>query len=204
MSEIRPAIALNLSVKLLLLGLALFPLVAPDLPQFQGKALAARAATYSLVPFMLPALWWLRGRPASYPHLIDTLIAVPFIVDSGGNALDLDAKVEVFDLFAHWLNWVFLVTAFGAMMSTLDLGRLNVGALSLGFGAVSHICWELAEYALSKLGSSGLQLTYDNTMQDFIFSLLGSLTGALVVMVVVWPRRPSGGGLFRWSRRSPV
>ena len=201
MTRLEPLAAFNLLAKAALLALALFPLVAPDLPQFEGKAIVARAATYSFVPFLLPLLWWARGRPASYPHLVDLLLAIPFIVDSGGNALNLYSSLEPFDLFAHWLNWVFLVSAFGAAISTLGLGRLNVGALALGFGAVSHICWELAEYGLSKLGASGLQLTYDNTMEDFIFSLLGSLTGALVTMLIIWPRNPVGADLFRPSAR---
>lgn len=201
MTRLEPLAAFNLLAKAALLGLALFPLFAPDLPQFEGKAIAARAATYSFVPFLLPLLWWLRGRPASYPHLVDVLLALPFIVDSGGNALNLYSSLEPFDLFAHWLNWVFLVSAFGAAIATLGLGRLNAGALALGFGAVTHICWELAEYWLSKLGSTGLQLTYENTMDDFVFSLLGSLTGALVTMLIIWPRKPAGSDLFRPSAR---
>ena len=38
------------------------------------------------------------------------------------------------------------------------LGRLDVAGV--GFGATTHLAWEVIEYAVMKLGSSGLDLTY--------------------------------------------
>ena len=104
MRQFQAMLLLNLAMKLLAVGLAVSPFVAPDLPQFQGKAMVARALTYPLATLLIPALWWTRGRPLPYPHLPDILVVPPFVIDMGGNALNLYDTVDSFDLFAHWLN----------------------------------------------------------------------------------------------------
>ena len=80
---------LNVAVKLLLAGLVIFSSTNPDLPQFAGKAMAARAMFYPWAALLIPAIWLLRGRPSPYPHLLDALIALPFLIDVAGNAANL-------------------------------------------------------------------------------------------------------------------
>ena len=46
----------------------------------------------------------------------------------------------------HFVNWGILTTAFGLLLVRLPLGRLNVAALMVGFGAVTALLWEFAEY----------------------------------------------------------
>ena len=58
--------------------------------------------------------------------------------------------------------------------------------LVVGFGATIDILWELGEFLLLKSGSSGLQLTYENTIQDLVFSLIGAALAALVIATVLW------------------
>lgn len=176
----------NLALKALFVGLLVLGVVASDWPQFQGKAMTARALTFPLAALIVPALWWLRGAARPYPHLLDILVVLPFVIDSSGNAFNLYNTTEFFDGFAHWLNWAILVTAFGLAVSTLRLSRLNVFALAVGFGATTHICWEVIEYGLMQLGSSGLQLTYADTINDLVLSLLGSICGAAVTTTVLW------------------
>ena len=62
MGRDRWALGLDLAVKAALVGLLLFALARPDLPQFHGKAMLARALTYPLAALIVPAWWWLRGR----------------------------------------------------------------------------------------------------------------------------------------------
>ncbi len=62
-------LVLSITVKLLLISLLIFSVTAPDLPQFAGKAMTARALTYPLSALLIPVVWWLRGRPLPYPHL---------------------------------------------------------------------------------------------------------------------------------------
>ncbi len=192
----RLLLVLNVAVKLLLVGLLIFSLAASDLPQFAGKAMAARALTYPWSALLLPTVWWLRGRPSPYPHLVDALIVLPFLVDVAGNAANLYNTTRYFDDIAHFGNWMFLVTAFGAIMASLPLSRLNAAALTLGFGTTANVLWEIAEYVVMRLGSSGLNLTYEDTIGDLALSLCGALVGALLTATLLWGRSYVSPALF--------
>jgi len=64
----------------------------PDLEQFEGKAILGRAIGYPIAMLIVPVAFWLvqRRRPArAYPYGVDILIALPFLIDVAGNALDL-------------------------------------------------------------------------------------------------------------------
>jgi hypothetical protein len=176
------------TVKLLLAGLLIFSLAAPDLPQFAGKAMTIRALTYPWPTLLIPAIWWLRGRPSPYPHLVDALIVLPFLVDVAGNAANLYEATRYFDDIAHFGNWMFLATAFGAIMASLLTSRLNAAALTLGFGATTDILWEICEYLVTRVGSSDLHLTYEDTIGDLALSFCGSLAGALLTATLLWGR----------------
>jgi hypothetical protein len=175
----RRALWLNLGLKAFLVGLLLFS-VFSDLERFNGKAMVARALTYPLAALVVPVVWWLRGRPRPYPHLIDSLIVLPFVVDTGGNVLDL-YSVSWFDDLAHFLNWTILVSAFAIALRRTPLGAVPVWGLAVGLGAATEILWEIGEYLVMKLGSSGLQLTYEDTIGDLALGGCGTLLGATLV-----------------------
>ena len=198
----EPLLVLNVAVKLLLAGLLIFSLVASDLPQFAGKAMTARALTYPWSALLVPVLWWLRGRPSPYPHFVDVLIVLPFLVDVAGNAANLYNTMRYFDDVAHFVNWALLVAAFGAIMASLPLGRLNAAALTLGFGTTTNVLWEIAEYVVMRLGSSGLQLTYEDTIGDLALSFCGTLVGALLTATLLWGRSYVNPTLFGPRRHS--
>jgi hypothetical protein len=179
----------NLALKGALLGLLALAVLAPDLPQWEGKGMGTRAAFYWLAAVLVPAIWWARGRRDPYPHVVDALVVAPFLVDVGGNALDLYDRIDGFDDFAHLVNWAFLVSAFGAVMVSLPIGRLNAASLALGFGAVTHILWELAEWVAQEVGTSGLNLTYDDTIGDLALSLTGSIVGSILTATLLWRHR---------------
>lgn len=172
---------LNVGVKTLLVGLLLFSVVS-DLDRFNGKAMLARALTYPVAALIVPVVWHLRGRPQPYPHLIDALIVLPFLIDTGGNVLDL-YSLWWFDDVAHFLNWCILVSAFALALRRTQLGLLASWSIAVGFGAATEILWELGEYAVMKLGSSGLQLTYEDTIGDLALGGAGTLLGATLVSV---------------------
>src|SRR5919202_2031898 len=198
----RLLLLLNVAVKLVLVGVLIFSLAAPDLPQFAGKAMTARALTYPWSALLVPVFWWLRGRPSPYPHLIDALIVLPFLVDVAGNAANLYNTTRHFDDIAHFVNWALLVAAFGAIAASLPLGRLNAAALALGFGTTTNVLWEIAEYVVMRLGSSGLQLTYEDTIGDLALSLCGTLVGTLLTTTLLWGRSYVNPALFGPRRRS--
>jgi hypothetical protein len=173
------ALWLNLAVKALLVGMLLFS-VFSDLERFNGKAMLARALTYPIAALVVPVVWWLRGARQPYPHLVDALIVLPFVIDTGGNVLDL-YSVYWFDDLAHFLNWWILVSAVTLALRRTRLGLLTSWALAVGFGAATEILWELGEYGVMKLGSSGLQLTYLDTIGDLALGGCGTLLGASLV-----------------------
>ena len=170
---------MNVGTKVLLVGLLLFS-VFSDLERFNGKAMLARALTYPLAALVVPVIWYPRGRPRPYPHLVDALIVLPFVIDTGGNVLDL-YSVYWFDDVAHFLNWAILVSAFALVLRRTRLGRLPAWGLAVGFGAATEILWEIGEYVVMKLGSSGLQLTYVDTIGDLALGGCGTLLGATLV-----------------------
>ena len=180
---------LNIFIKLLNIGLILLPVLAPDLPQFQGKAIGARLILYPAAVFIVPLIWFLISKRSAYPHLVDILVVLPFVVDSGGNALNLYNTTQSFDRFAHWFNWVSLTLTFGSAVSVLSITRLNVAALAIGFGATTHVLWEIAEFIVMRMGASGLQLTYNDTLEDLILSFIGTLVGSLLVTTLFWRGR---------------
>ena len=170
---------LNMTVKALLVAALLFSVVS-GLERFEGKAMLARALTYPIAAIIVPVAWHLRGRPRPYPHLVDTLVVLPFTIDTGGNVLDL-YSLWWFDNVAHFLNWLILVSAFTLALRRTTLGLLPSWAIAIGFGAVTEILWELGEYAVMRLGSSGLQLTYEDTIGDLALGGSGTVLGASLV-----------------------
>jgi hypothetical protein len=48
-------------------------------------------------------------------------------------------------------------------------------------------------------GASGLQLTYENTIQDLLMSLSGAAVAALVMATLLWPAPGTPATLFGWS-----
>ena len=177
----RTGLWLNVGIKVLLVALLLFS-VFSGLERFEGKAMAARALTYPIAALIVPVAWWLRGRPRPYPHVVDALIVLPFVIDTGGNVLDLYSRWW-FDDVAHFCNWLILVSAFALALRRTRLPLLPAWAIAVGFGAVTEILWELGEYAVMKLGSSGLQLTYEDTIGDLALGGSGTLLGASLVSV---------------------
>jgi hypothetical protein len=183
---------LDLAVKAALVGLLLFAVARQDLPQFHGKAMAGRALTYPLAALIVPVAWWFvsrRRRVSSYPYAVDILLVLPFLIDTGGNALNLYDTISWWDDFNHFLNWAILVAACGQFLLRLPVGRLSTAAISIGFGAVSAIVWEYAEYITFIRHSPELDTAYTDTLGDLGLGLLGSILAAIVTAWFLWPRR---------------
>ncbi|MBM4407366.1 MAG: hypothetical protein FJ038_01905 [Chloroflexi bacterium] len=196
----RPLLViLDLAVKVAAVALALFPLLDPTSSHFAGKAMGVRALIYPLATLLIPLAWWLRGRPRPYPFLADVALVLPFVFDAAANVLGLFA-IPMFDALPHALGWLFLTLAFGLAIGPLVDQRWVAAGLSIGFGAVADIAWEIGEFLLAQTGSSGLQLTYANTIQDLGLSLLGSVIGAGVLVTFAWHRPGTPHTAFGWRR----
>jgi hypothetical protein len=184
---------LDLGVKAALVGLLLFAVARPDLPQFQGKAMTGRALAYPLAALVVPAGWWLarrrRGRPLPYPYAVDVLLVLPFLIDTAGNALDLYDRVAWWDDLNHLLNWGILVAACGQLLLRLPVGRWATAGLAVGFGAVTAIVWEFVEYVTFVRDSPELATAYTDTLGDLALGLTGSCVAAAVTAWRLWPHR---------------
>ena len=190
----------NLAVKAALVGLLLFAVVRDDLPRFQGKAMAGRALTYPIAALVVPMAWWIAarrrraGRPhlEGYPHAADVLLVLPFLIDVGGNALDLYDSVGWWDDLNHLVNWAILSAAFGQLLVQRALAAWTVAGLVAGFGAITAILWEIAEYVTFIRDSPEIATAYTDTLGDLSLGLTGSVAAAALT---AW--------LSRRARRGP-
>lgn len=187
----RLALATNLAAKALLVALLLYAVAHPEMERFAGKAMETRALLYPLAAILVPIGWWFAGRPRPYPHGADALLVSPFLIDVGGNVVDLYNTVVWFDDVAHATTWMLLVLAVGSFLARLALAPWVIGALCVGFGATTHILWEIIEYLLMVSGNSGLQLTYGDTIGDLALSLTGSVVAGITVGWLAARRTPA-------------
>jgi hypothetical protein len=131
----------------------------------------------------VPAAWWiLRRRRAAvdYPFALDVLLVLPFLIDVAGNALDLYDTVEWWDDANHFVNWGILTAAFGQLLVRLPVGPVAAAGLAVGFGAVTAVLWEFAEYWTFIRNSPELDTAYTDTLGDLALGLSGSTIAALV------------------------
>lgn len=182
----------DIASKLALVGLLLFAVVRDDLPQFQGKAMVGRALTYPISTLLVPLIFWLvwrSGRRPAYPYGLDITLGLPFLIDTAGNALNLYDTIEWWDDLNHLVNWGILSAGFGFFLLMRPVGKLSTAGLTVGFGAVTAILWELAEYVTFIRHSDELQTAYTDTLGDLVLGLSGSAIAAVVIAWVLWPRR---------------
>ncbi len=186
---------LNWLVKILLVAMLLLGLLFPDWSQFEGKAWPARAASYPIAALIVPIWWWFRQRspkPAGNdPHLVDAFVALPFVLDLAGNVANLFDTIDDFDDALHFLNWMFLAAAIVIALARLGLAKWNRILLGTGFGATAIIIWETIEFLIAESGTSGLHLTYKDTISDLGLSTLGGAVGAILAVYLKVGERPS-------------
>jgi hypothetical protein len=160
-----------------------------------------RALTYPLAVIVVPLVWWRWGRRRGweYPYLLDILLVLPFLIDTAGNALNLYDTIDWWDDFNQFLNWGLLTAAFGQLLIRLPIGRLNAAALAVGFGAVTALLWEIAEYFTFIRGGPEEATAYTDTLGDMVLGVSGSAVAALITVTLLWPARTA----YRGDTASP-
>lgn len=183
---------LDIAVKAALVALLLFAVARPDLEQFQGKAMNARAVFYPISIVVVPIGWWLarrRGVELPYPYLLDILVVLPLLIDTGGNALNLYDTIDWWDDFNHFLNWGILTLACGQVLLLLPVGRKAAAGLMIGFAALTAYLWEVLEYITFVRNSPELATAYTDTLGDTSLALVGATLATAFVIGWQWPRR---------------
>ena len=174
----------NWTVKGLLVALLLTGLLFPDLPRFEGKAWPLRVAFYPLSALLVPLIWRMRRPSGAYPHLADMFLVIPFLGDTLGNVANLFDTVGITDDVLHFLNWMFLVAALVVGLASFRLAGWNRILLGAGAGAIAIIIWEIIEFLIMASGTTGLNLTYEDTLSDLALSTVGGAVGAIAVVLL--------------------
>ena len=179
----RTALWVDAGVKAGTIGLLIFALVAPDLPQFQGKAFAGRAIAYPVALAIVPLAWWLFGRGrVSFPVATDVLLGLPFLIDMAGNALNLYDSIGWWDDANHLGNWA-LHTAAITILVRGRVAPIIVVAVGVAWASTTAILWELGEYVAFVPNSPEAATAYADTLGDLGLGLLG---GTIAAVVVAW------------------
>ena len=183
-----PALWTAVALKVVLIGLLAFGAFS-GLQQFEGKAFLWRLITYPVGAFAVPICWAAFARKSPFPYTADILLTLPFLVDTGGNSLDLYDTVEWWDDANHFVNWALLSGAVAALMVRAKaLPRETLG-LVVGFGAVTAILWEIAEYFAFIRSSPELDTAYVDTLGDLGLGLAGSILVGLIAIILSNRRR---------------
>ena len=176
----------NLAVKAVLISLLVFGAFS-GLQQFEGKGYVWRLVTYPIAALVVPVIWTMLGRRPAYPHAVDILLTLPFLIDTAGNAVDLYDTIEWWDDANHLVNWALISGAVGTLAWRNRTGRSETLAFVVGFGAVAAILWEVAEYFAFIRHSSELATAYSDTLGDLVLGLTGSVFAGLAAALA--PRR---------------
>ena len=160
------------------LGLCLVVGLVVPMDRLDGKGWPARAVTYPLSALAIPAVWHFRGRRSEFSYLANALVAAPFVLDLAGNLFGFFDSVTNFDDALHFVNWGFLVAGVVTLMVPTGLARWNLISLGAGFGGVAIVLWEFMEYVVQETGTTGLDLTYEDTISDLMLSTAGGAAGA--------------------------
>ena len=182
MSPRRALLIADVAVKVVTVGLLLWAVLNPDLPQFQGKAFTGRAVAYPAVLLLIPLGWWVfaGGRSVSFPFVADILFGLPFLIDVSGNALNLYDTIEWWDDANHLANWALHTAAVGLLLRYGDWSWLIRAALAFGYAVTTAVLWEFAEYVTFIPDSPEAASAYADTLLDLALGMLGGLVAAIV------------------------
>lgn len=160
--------------------------LAPDLPQFSGKAFGSRLLAYPLMMLLVPAVWAavrrVRRGTRPLPWTGCALIAAPFLVDVTGNTLDLYDAVTWWDDANHFVNWALLCGGVGLLVLRARITpRWALGCVVAGLGALLAIAWEVAEWYTFIRHGTELDTAYTDTLGDEVLGTLGGTLAAVLV-----------------------
>lgn len=170
------------TVKAVVVALAVDAFVNSRKPRFRGKAMKVRAIGYASALLVVPIVWRARGRPEPYPRELDLLVALPILADAGGNAVGMYQNAHVDDAI-HFANGALLAGVVGAVALPRTRTAWEAGAFAAAIGTAAAAAWEMFEWVASKLGATGMDLSYDDTMEDMIESSAGAVLGGIVTLL---------------------
>ena len=153
--------------------------------RFRGKAMRPRAIGYLGALTIVPLVWRLLPNRGRYPQALDFAVTVPLLLDAAGNGLGIYEDAHVDDL-VHFANAAIVSGIAGAMVAPQVDKRWHAAAAGVGFAIAGETLWEIMEYGALKFGrADGMNLTYEDTMDDIVDSTLGAIVGGLFTLTRV-------------------
>ena len=182
--------AVTLAAKVATVGFGIDALLHSDEPRLRGKAIRTRAIGYTAALFLVPLAWrFLPGPRGPYPRALDLAVTLPLLADAAGNAFGVYERAHVDDA-VHVANAAILAGVSGSLIAA-NVDEPWQAALAGGAIAIAgETLWETLEYIAFRLGQEGMDLTYEDTMDDIIGTWIGAVAGALFILTRA-PRRKS-------------
>jgi hypothetical protein len=168
--------------KAAVIALAVDAFVNSESPRYHGKGSRIRAIGYTGGLVVAPIAWRLRGRRDPYPRALDLAVTLPLLVDAGGNAIGLYQNAHVDDL-VHFSNGALAAALVGALATPRVRTPWEAAGIAVAAGGTLAAVWEIAEWIGLKLGAKGMNLSYDDTMEDLIETIAGGVLGGAITLL---------------------
>jgi hypothetical protein len=174
--------AVTLVAKTATVGFGIDALVNHASPRLRGKAIRTRAIGYTAALLLVPLAWRLLPGPRDpYPRSLDLAVTLPLLADAAGNALGVYERVHVDDA-VHAANAAILAGVSGSLIAP-HVDEAWQAALAGGAIAIAgETLWETMEYLAWRMGQDGMDLTYEDTMDDIIGTWVGAAVGVLYIL----------------------
>ncbi len=173
--------AITIGAKIATIGLAVDAMMNAESPRLRGKGIQKRAFGYTAGLFIVPVIWRLLPERGRYPLALDLAVTAPLLLDAAGNALGLYEDAHVDDV-VHLANAAIISGVAGAVFAPRVDERWQAALAGAGVTIAAETAWELLEYGAWRLGASGLDLSYEDTMDDIGETWIGAVLGALFTL----------------------
>jgi hypothetical protein len=170
------------ALKAAIVALAVDAFFNSESPRYRGKGMRLRAIGYAGSLLVVPLAWRVRGRKEPYPRGLDALVALPLLADAGGNAVGIYQRAHVDDAI-HFANGAVLSAVIGSLATPRTRTAWEAAGVATAVGIAASAAWEIGEWTGLKMGAKGMNLTYDDTMEDLIEGSAGALLGGLVTLL---------------------
>ena len=178
----RVLAALTLAAKVATIAFGIDALVNHASPRLQGKAIRTRAIGYSAALLIVPLAWrLLPGARGPYPRALDLAVTAPLLADAAGNAFGVYERARVDDA-VHAANSAILAGVTGSLIAPHVDERWQAALAGGAIAIAGETLWETMEYTAWRLGQDGMDLTYEDTMDDIIGTWIGAVVGALFIL----------------------
>ncbi len=164
------------AMKATIIAVAIDATLRHDEPRYRGKAMRTRAIGYVGATCLVPLAWRLLPGRGRYPRGLDLAVSIPLLLDAVGNAAGIYQRRRIDDL-VHLANGAIVAGVGGAVAAPHVDEPWQAALAGAGIGITAQTLWEIMEYVAYRFGARGMDLTYQDTMDDMIESTIGALVG---------------------------